>query len=210
MSTERKTPVALVHGDRERLGQALVQTAVHDLGHLVGPHLLAGHPVQRLRRRPVATQADLQEPVAAQRARLDQATHRLAVAPQRPELDVAGVRVRVEVDHRDPAVAEHVRHALGVGEGDRVVAAEDDRDRARTGHLLDRRLERGQRHLDVAGVHLDVAGVHDVEVDEPVRPQRQAGPGAVMREVVRASGSPSGRTAHPAGARCRRRTVRRG
>ena len=57
-------------------------------------------------RRPVAAQPDLQEAVAAQRPGLDQPAHRLAVAPQRAELDVAGVGVRVEVDHRDPAVAE--------------------------------------------------------------------------------------------------------
>ena len=135
--------VAVVHGDHERLGQALRQAAVHDLGHLVGPHLLAGHPVQRLGRRPVAAQPDLQEAVASQRARLDEPSHRLSVAPQRAELDVAGVRVRVEVDHRDPAVAEHVRDALRVGEGDGVVATEDDRDGSRTGHLLDRGLEAG-------------------------------------------------------------------
>src|SRR3712207_8245453 len=55
-----------------RSGEAGVQPAVADLGHLVGPHPLRGHPVQRLRRRPVAAQAHLQEPVAAQRAGLDE------------------------------------------------------------------------------------------------------------------------------------------
>jgi hypothetical protein len=59
--------VALVGGDRERLGQALLQAAVDDLGHLEGPHALARHPVQRLRRRPVPTQPDLEEPVAPKR-----------------------------------------------------------------------------------------------------------------------------------------------
>jgi hypothetical protein len=46
-----------VHGDAERLGQARFQAA----------------------------QPDLQEPVTAQRPGLDQAAHRLAVAPQRAE-----------------------------------------------------------------------------------------------------------------------------
>jgi hypothetical protein len=86
------------------------------------------------------------------------------VAPHRAELDVAGVGVRVDVDHRDPAVAEDVGHALGVGEGNRVVTAEDDRARARAGHLLDRGLERRQGRLDVTGVHLDVARVEHPQV----------------------------------------------
>jgi hypothetical protein len=43
-------------------------------------------------------------------------------------------------------------------------------------------LEQGD--LDVAGVHLDVAGVDDPEVDQPVGPERQARPGAVVVEVV--------------------------
>ena len=103
---------------------------MHDLGHLVRPHLLPGHPVERLRRWPVAAQPDLEEPVASQRPGLDEAAHRLAVSPQRPELDVASVGVRVEVDHRDPTVTEDVRYALGVRKGDRVVAPEDEWDRA--------------------------------------------------------------------------------
>jgi hypothetical protein len=95
------------------------------------------------------------------------------VAPQRAELDVAGVGVRVEVDHRDAAVAEDVRDPLGVWEGDRVVAAEHHGDRSGTSGLLDGRLESGQGHLDVAGVHLDVARVQDAQVGQRVGAQRQ-------------------------------------
>ena len=146
--------------------------------------VLPGHPVQGVGLGPVAAQPHLQEAVAAQRPGLDEPAHRLPVAPQRPELDVAGVGVRVEVDHRDPAVAEHVGHPLGVGVGDGVVAAEHDRDRAGAGHLLDRRLEGGQRALDVAGVHLHVAGVDDAQVLQAVGAQRQAGPRAVVGQVV--------------------------
>ena len=40
--------LALVGGDGERLGEALGEPAVDDLGHLVGPHLLGGHPVEGL------------------------------------------------------------------------------------------------------------------------------------------------------------------
>src|SRR3712207_8123458 len=53
--------------------------------------------------------ADLQEAVAARRPRLDEPPHRLAVAVERAELAVAGVGVRVEVQHRHPPVPDSVR-----------------------------------------------------------------------------------------------------
>ena len=142
--------VAVVDRDAERLVEAVVEAAGDDLGHLEGPHPLLGHPVQRLRPGPVAAQPDLQEPVAARGARLDQPAHRLAVPVERAELDVAGVGVRVEVHDRDPAVAVLAGDAGDVGQGDRVVAAEHDRDRAARrdrGHRLG---QRRQRPLDVA------------------------------------------------------------
>ena len=176
--------LALVGRDRRGVGQTGIEPAVHHLGHLEAAHVLLGHPLQGLRWRPVAAQPDLQEPVAPQRAGLDQPTHRLPVPPERTELDVTGVGMGVEVDHRHPAVAEHVRAALGVGIGDRVITAEDDRDRTGSGGLLDGGLQRRQGHLDVAGVHLDVPGVIDVQVQQTVGPQRQRRPGPVMREVV--------------------------
>ena len=176
--------LALVGGDRERLGEALGEAAVDDLGHLVGPHLLRGHPVEGLGTGPVAAQPHLEEAVTAERPRLDEAAHRLAVAPQRAELDVTGVGVRVEVDHRHATVAQHVGHALGVREGDRVVAAEDDRDRTGAGDLLHRCLQHPEGALDVAGWHLHVAGVDHSQVLQAVGAQRQARPRAVVREVV--------------------------
>jgi hypothetical protein len=45
--------------------------------------------------------------------------------------------VRIEVKHRDPAVPEHVGHALGVGKGDGVVATEHDPYGAGARYLLD-------------------------------------------------------------------------
>ena len=49
----------------------------------------------------------------------------LAVADQRPELVVAGVGVRVEVDHRHAAVAEHVDGTRGATrEAERVLLAD--------------------------------------------------------------------------------------
>ena len=58
-------PAAIIGRDRERLGQALAQAALHDLGHLIGPHALRRHPLQGFRRWPVAAKPDLQEPIAA-------------------------------------------------------------------------------------------------------------------------------------------------
>ena len=129
----------------ERLGQALVQArgvTTSVISKLRMP--LARHPVQRLRLGPVAAQPDLQEPVAAHRAGLDQPAHRRAVPVQRAELGVAGVGMGVEVDHRHPAPAHVPGHAGGVREGDRVVAAEDHRDGARRGGLLHRLLQPAQ------------------------------------------------------------------
>ena len=151
--------VAVVERDLERLGQALVEAARDDLGHLERPHVLIGHPGEGLRLRPVAAQPHLQEPITPQRAGLDQPAHRLAVAPERAERDVAGVGVRVEVDHRHLAHAMVAGDAVVVGVGDRVVAAEHDRDRAGLGDLVDRLLQTLDRGVDVAGVHLDVAGI---------------------------------------------------
>jgi len=106
------------------------------------------------------------------------------VAPQRAELDVPGVGVGVEVDHRDPPVPEDVGHALHVGIGNRVVPAENHGDRARAGDLLDGPLQRRQGDLDVPGEHLHVAGVEHPQVAQTVGPQGQRRTCPVVRKVV--------------------------
>ena len=176
--------VAVVDRDLERLVEARVEPALADLGHLVGPHVLLGHPLHGLGAGPVAAQPHLEEPVAAQRAGLDQPPHRLAVPVERAELDVAGVGVGVEVDHRHPAEAEVPRDAGGVGEGDRVVAAEHERDGPGRGDGVHRVLEGVQRPLDLARRHLDVAHVDHGEVLERVDAEREVGPRAVLGQVV--------------------------
>ena len=143
-----------------------------------------GHPRQRLRSRPVSAQPDLQETVAAHRPGLDQAAHRLAVPDQRAELDVAGVGVRVEVQHGDPPGPRLLDHAGRVGPGDRVVAAKDQRDGARPRHRVHRRLQVPDRPRGVAGEHLDVARVVHPQVRQPVGAQRQGRPRSVVREVT--------------------------
>ena len=71
---ERRRPTPTIHSIAEigplaallvGLGQALAKAALHDLGHLIGPHVLPRHPVQGFWRWPVAAQPDLQEPIAA-------------------------------------------------------------------------------------------------------------------------------------------------
>ena len=156
--------------------------------------MLFGHPLQRFRRRPVAPEADLEEPVAAQGSGVDQPAHGLAVPPQRAERDVAGVRVGIEVDHRDATVPDDVGNTLRVGVGDRVVTAKDDRQGPGPSDLLDGGLEQRQCRLDVSGVHLDIAGIDDLEVDQAVRSQRETRPRTVVREIV---GHPDGHRSEP-------------
>ena len=132
-STEKKTASQSVMRDRDRLVEHVVESARHDLAHLEGPHPLLGHPVQRRRLGPVAAKSDLQEPVAATGARLDEPSHRRAVTVQRTHLCVAGVGVGVEVDDRDAAPPDVTSDAGHVGQRDRVVTAEDDRDDAGRG-----------------------------------------------------------------------------
>ncbi len=167
--------------------QAGVEAARDHLGHLEAAHPLPGHPVERLRLRPVAAQAELQEAVAADRARLDQTTHRRAVPEQRAPLGVPGVGVRVEVDDRHPAPADVPRHPCRVRQRDRVITAEDHRQRAGLAHLVHRLLETAQRGLGVPRGHLRVAGVHHRELGQRVDAERQVRPGSIVRQVVGAA-----------------------
>ena len=171
--------VGVLRRQRDRLGQHLVQPAALDLGHLEATHALLGHPGQLRRLGPVAAQADLEELAALDRSGFDHPAHRQTVAVERAELDVAGVGVRVEMDHRDPAVAEMLGQAGDVGHRDGVVATEHDRDLVGLGQLGDDVLQRTQRPDRLGRRHLDVAGVDHAHVQQRVDPQRQvrAGPG---------------------------------
>src|SRR5262249_54045310 len=130
-------------------------------------------------------QPDLEEPVAADGTRLDQPAHRLAVAVQVAEGDVAGVGVGVEVDHGDPAQAAGRGDAAGVGQRHGGVAAEGDRGRPGGGDTPYGLLDVRDRPLDVAGVAPDAARVEDPQVTQGVHAQREARPGAVVRQVAR-------------------------
>ena len=110
-------------------------------------------------RRPVAAQPDLHEVAALDRARLDEPAHRRAVTGEDAPVVVGGVGVGVEMDDADAAGSADLGDGGRRRPGDRVVAAEDDRDRAGLGDLedlaVDHRvaaLEPGRHDVRVAGV----------------------------------------------------------
>ena len=107
---------------------------------------------------------------------------------------LAGVGVRVEVDHREPSVAEMLGQGGDVGLRDGVVAAEHHGDLAGRGHGEHRRLQVGQRQRGLGGRHQHIAGVHDAEVQQRVDPQRQVRPGAGVLGVVAGT---QGQRTHP-------------
>ncbi len=129
------------------------------------------HPGEHLGRRPVAAQPDLHEAVAGHGARLDQATHRRAVAGEVAVDDVGGVGVGVEVDDADVAVAVHVGDGGGGRPCDRVVAAEDDRHDAARGDLVHACADVGVAGLGLAVRAVGVAVVDDLEVIEDLDPE---------------------------------------
>ncbi len=86
------------------------------------------------------------------------------MAHEAPELDRAGIGMRVEVDDRDAAPALDACHTRNVGPGDRVIAAQHDRDGAGSGRDADRVLERVERHALLHARHLDVARVHNAHL----------------------------------------------
>ncbi len=91
----------------------------------------------------------------------------------------SGVGMRVELDHAEPSLGMHVGDAQDVGQGDAVVAADDDRDRARRGDVTNE------------GAHVVVAAhrVPDDDLGVPVVSHLQVleevDPGVEMWAAVR-------------------------
>ena len=204
-STDKNTASQSSVATVERLVEAVVESPVDDLGHVVAAHAPLGHPGQRRRLRPVPAQADLDETVTARRPRLDEPPHRCSVTEQRAELGVPGVGVGIEMDDRDPAPAHVPGDPRHVGEGDRVVAAEDDGDRTRACDLLDGPFEALERLLGLPRQHLHVAHIDDAQLDEGVDVQCQVRPARRRGGGSRSGGSPGGRSDSRGGARCPRR-----
>ncbi len=136
-------------------------------------------PRELLRPRPVAAQADLDVAARVDVPLLDEPVHRRPVRDLHAEDLRARVGVGVEVDEAEPAVPGGA--GADVRLGDRVVAAEDDRNRTRSDDLSDRPLDRLVRPSGVGGDNRRVAVVdqpqlgHRVDLCLEVRPRRAAG-----------------------------------
>ena len=117
------------------------------------------------------------------RSRLDEPPHGGAVAEQHAGgRSGAGVGVGIEVDECNSAV--NLGDGASVGERDRVVAAEHDRNGAGPGHRRNGFGDAIEALLDVADGHHDVAGVDDVEGLQRIDAGRQVGPCAVEAEIA--------------------------
>ena len=145
----------------DRVGDDGLGAALLDLAHEVPAQALLLHPVEGRQRRPVAAQPDLDEVLALDRARLDQPAHRRAVAGEDAPVVVGGVGVGVEMDDPDAARAADLGDGGRRRPGDRVVAAEDDRDRAGLGDLADLAVDHRVAALDPGRDDVGVAGVDD-------------------------------------------------
>ena len=151
---------------------------------------------------PVAAQADLDEVAPGHRARLDEPAHRRAVGAQVAPRRVRGIGVGIEVDDPQAARSDGACHCRGRRKRDRVVAAEDDRERAGGQHVGDLALDHGMAALDVHRRDRRVAGVDHVEplvrLDPELErvdrsgvvarladgPRPESGPGSMAHRVV--------------------------
>ena len=129
--------------------------------------------------RPVAAQPDLRVSVCVDVAVADEPIHGRTVGVLHAEDLGACVRVRVEVDEADGTVAR--RDSAHVRLRDRVVASQNDGDRARGDGLPDRALDLRVRPHGIGRDYCGVAEVDDSELGERVdfrlemRPGRAAG-----------------------------------
>ena len=113
---------------------------------------------------------------------------------------VPGVGMRVEMDDPEPPRSDRFSHRARGREGDRVVAAEHDRDRAGACHLEHACPDHLVAALETAGDDRHVAPVDDVEPVERVHPglQRVDVPGVVRRRADGPWPEPgAGPVAHP-------------
>ncbi len=93
----------------------------------------------------------------------------------------------VEVHQGDVTEAVYPGHAEGVGPGDRVIAAEDDRHLSRSRHLLHGVRDPGDGHIQLSGPHVYVSGVDHSQQPERVDTGGEMGAVAVHGAVVGAS-----------------------
>ena len=171
------------------------------LGLLFPTHPLAAHPLERVSVRPVATQPDLDEVRPGDPPLVDQPAHRLPLVPtSRSHRSIPVSACASSCINSD---ARRIVHAGNRGGGrirDRVVAAQDDRDRRRRGRragppaFITRRLRSGRPGtMGASPASTTVRTSKGVRLGlERPRPR---GPPASSRGRFE---SPSVRTAHPA------------
>ena len=153
---------------------------------------------------PVAAQADLHVARRVDVPGLDEPEHRRPVRELDAEDLAAGVGVRVEVDEADRPVARGDRADVRLG--DRVVAAEHDRQqRRRRTTWPTSSLDRRVRARRVGGQHGRVAEVDDPQLLEGVDLRLEVRPGRAARR----RGSRAARSGRPGGRRRGRRSARR-
>ena len=133
---------------------------------------------------PVAAQSDLHVAGGVHGALLDEPVHRRPVRARHAEDLGARVGVRVEVDQPDRAVLGG--DGADVRLGDRVVAAEDHRDRSGGEHLGDRALDRRVARDGVGRQHRRIAEVDDAQGRKGVDARGQVAPGRAARGADRA------------------------
>ncbi len=156
-------------------------------------HEEARDPVLRLPRElalagPVAPETDLHVARTVDVTVAHEPVHRRPVRDLDAEDLLAGIRMGVEVDEGDRPV--HRRNRLDVGLGDRVVAAEDDRDRARRDDLPDDSLDRRVIAGRIGGHDGRVTEVDDAELRDRI----EAG---LQMRAWRAAGGANGARPEP-------------
>lgn len=111
--------------------------------------------------------------ITSDSAGLQQAAHRRSVSVERAELGVPRVGVSVKVDDADGTEAQAVGDSRNVWEGNRVVTAEHDGDRAGpygpAYHLAQVRVAL----LDVAWRHKHVARIHNAQLLKRIEAETQ-------------------------------------
>ena len=145
----------------DRVGEHGLAPPFLDLGHRVPTHALFAHPLEGRLVRPVAAQTDLHEVLAGDPALLDQSAHRLTVRVQVAPLVGAGVGVGVEVDHTEPPRPHRARDRGRARIGDRMVAAEHDRDRPGARDAVDLLVDHAERALEARRHDRRVARIDD-------------------------------------------------
>ena len=106
------------------------------------------------------------------------------MADKASELGLASVGVRVKVDDRYASPSLGARDAGDVRPCDRVVASEDDGNRACLSRDPHRLLQCIDRHAGFDAGHLDVPCVHNTQVTQRIDPQRQVGTRGIVGVVV--------------------------